>query len=151
MHPLFGDLYVISENLKVSVESVLMGYWFKAHKDQLFLSKTLPICYHLIFQDVVLFYKILHGLTELPFSAYSIFKVTSSRKSTILSTIVTAKKWQTEKFFFHRVGKSVNELIHLGVDPLRSLRVFQEKSQGFSLSENCFSLTVVINLLNSFM
>ena len=42
-------------------------------KDQLFLTKTLPICYHLIFNDVLQFYKRLHGLTELPFSAYCFF------------------------------------------------------------------------------
>ena len=60
-------------------------------KDQLFLTKTLPICYHLILNDVLLFYKMLHGLTELPFSAYFFFKVTTSRKSTILSTIQSAE------------------------------------------------------------
>ena len=62
------------------------------YKDKLVLTKTLPICYHLIFNDVLLFYKMLLGLTKLPFSAYFFFKETTSRKSTILCTIQTAKK-----------------------------------------------------------
>ena len=68
----------------------------------------------------------LHGLTELPLSAYFFIKVTTSQKSTILCTIQTAKKWQTEKFFFHRVEKLANELIRLGVDifaPLESFKI----------------------------
>ena len=97
------------------------------YKDQLFLTKTLPICYRLIFNDVLLFYKMLHGLTELPFSAYLFFNVTTSRKSTIPCTIQTAKKWQTEKFFFHRVEKSVNELIRLGVDIFAPLESFKRR------------------------
>ena len=39
------------------------------YQDQLFLTKTLPIYYNNFFNDVLLFYKMLHGLTELPFSA----------------------------------------------------------------------------------
>ena len=98
------------------------------YKDQSFLTKALPICcYHLIFNDVLLFYKMLHGLTELPFSAYLSFKVTTSWKSTILCTIQTAKEWQTENFFFHRVEKSVNELIRLGVDIFAPLESFKRR------------------------
>ena len=97
------------------------------YKDQLFLTKTLPIYYHFIFNDVLLFYKMFHGLTELPFSTYFCFKVTTSRKSTIVCTIQTAKKWQTEKFFFHRVEKSVIELIRLGVDIFAPLESFKRR------------------------
>ena len=95
------------------------------YKDQIFLPKTLPIYYPLIINNVILFYKMLHGLTELPFSAYFFFKVTTSRKTTIISTIQTAKKRQTEKFFFNRVDKSVNELIRLGVDIFAPLESFK--------------------------
>ena len=102
------------------------------YEDQLFLTKTLPICYHLIFNDVLLFYKMLHDLTELPFSAY-FFKVTTRRKSTILCTIRTAKKLQTEKFFFHRVEKSVNEMIRLGVDIFAPLDSFNRRSKELLL------------------
>ena len=95
--------------------------------DQLFLTKTRPICFQLIFHDVLLFYKMLHELTEQPFSAFFFFKVTTSRKSTIFCTIQTAKKWQTEKLFFHRIEKSVNELIRLGVDTFAPLESFKRR------------------------
>ena len=95
--------------------------------------KTLPICYHLIFNDVLLFYKMLHGLSELPFSAYFFLNLTTSRKSIILCTTQTAKKEQTEKFFFHRVEKSVNELIRLGVDIFAPLECFKKRVMEFLL------------------
>ena len=96
-------------------------------KNQLFLTKTLPICYHLNFNDVLLFYKMLHGLTELPFSAFLFFKVITSRNYAILCTIHISKKWQTEKCFFHRVEKSVNELIRIGVDIFFALESFKKR------------------------
>ena len=106
--------------LKLVIDSI-------PYKDHFFLTKTLPICYHFICNDVLLFYKMLHRLTELPFSTYFFFKVTTSRKSTIVCTIQTAKKWQTEKFFFHRVEKSVIELIRLGVDIFAPLESFKRR------------------------
>ena len=105
-------------------------------KDQLFLTKTLPICYHLIFNNVLLFTEMLHSLTELPFSAYFFFNLTTSRKSTIFSSIQTGKKWQTEKFFFHRVEKSVNELIRLGVDTFAPLEFFKRTVKELLLEKN---------------
>ena len=60
-------------------------------------------------------------------SAHFFFKVTTSRKTTILCAVQTAKKWQTKKFFFHRVEKSVNELFRLGVDIFAPLATFRRK------------------------
>ena len=74
----------------------------------------------------------LHGLRELPFSsAYFFFKVT-----TILCAIQTAKKGQTEKFFFE---KSVNELIRLGVDIFASLKIFKRSAKEFLLEKTVSS------------
>ena len=97
------------------------------YKDQLFLTENLPICYHLIFNDVLLFYKRFLGFTELPFSAHFFFKVSTSLKTTILCAVQTAKKWQTKKFFFHRVEKSVNELFRFGVDIFAPLATFRRR------------------------
>ena len=102
-------------------------------RSQLFRTKALSICYHLILNDVLLFYKMLHGFSELPFSAYFFFKLTTSRKSTILCTIQTANKWQTEKFFFHGVEKSVNELVCLGVDIFAPLECFKRRVKELHL------------------
>ena len=65
------------------------------------------------------------------FTAYFFFKVT-----TILCAIQTAKKGQTEKFFFE---KSVNELIRLGVDIFASLKFFKRSAKEFLLEKTVSS------------
>ena len=92
----------------------------RPYQDQFFLTKALPICYHLIFNNVLLFYKMLHGHTELPFSAFFFLKVTISRKSTIVSKIQTAKKLRSRNSSF--IG-----LIRLGVDIFAPLESFKRR------------------------
>ena len=136
MHPLFGFLlYVQTKNQCFNRNCLKWVIGSMPYKDQLILTKTLSTCYHLIFNDVWLFCKMLHGPTELPFPAYYFFKVTTSRKSTIFCTTQTAKKWQTEKLLFHRVEKPVNELIRLGVDIVAPLESFKRRVKELLLEK----------------
>ena len=66
---------------------------------QLSLTNLLPISFTLIFNDLILFHKMLNGDLELHFAAYY-FKVTTSRSSALMA-VKTARRWSTETFFTH--------------------------------------------------
>ena len=110
--------------------------WITGHLPylkQLSLTNSLPISFTLIFNDLILFHKMLNGDSELPFAAYYYLKVTTSRSSALM-TVKTARRWSTETFFTHRTARAVNYMLKTTeIDFFTSLRRFRSTLKGFLL------------------
>ena len=103
---------------------------------QLSLTNSLPISFTLIFNDLILFHKMLNGDSELPFAAYYYFKVTTSRSSTLMK-VKPARIWSTETFFTHRTARAVNYMLKTTeIDFFTSLRRFRSTLKDFLLERS---------------
>ena len=103
---------------------------------QLSSRNSLRISFTLIFNDLILFHKMLNGDSELLFAAYYYFKVTTLRSSA-LRTVKTARRWSTETFFTHRTARAVNYMLKTSeIDFFTSLSRFRSTLKDFSLERS---------------
>ena len=139
MHPLFGFLRFIRnfENFNRKCLKWIIG--LMPFRSQLFSTKTLSICYHLIFNDVLLSTKCYMVLQSCRFLRISFLRwppAGSPQSSAQVKQQRSGRPADREVFLSRR------REIRQRVGPswcrhLRSPRVFQENSQGTSFGENC--------------